>query len=230
VGVAGLLGSGKGSLARAVFDTSWEDGTVTVNGKTLAKGSGPQPSISAGLAYVPADRHASGLILDFAVDWNVSLPNVSLKQTPLLDLQAEREDADTYMRQLSIKAPSRSTIARALSGGNQQKVVLAKWLACEAQIFIMDSPTLGVDVGAKEELYRLFRELVARGRSVLLVSDDLLELIGLSNRIVVMRDGRIADTLAAPTENKPGEEELIQIMAAGRHRVTGEESLARSRD
>jgi ribose transport system ATP-binding protein len=215
VGIGGVLGSGKSALARAIFGAgvSRAEGTVRVDGHAM------EPLITrrmvrAGVGYVPPERHEDGIILGFPVAWNISLARLAAGNGPasLLNADRERNEARGFVDSMRIKTPDVRTQAGSLSGGNQQKVVLARWLACDARMLILDNPTRGIDAGAKEEIYALIRDLADRGVGILVVSDDLLELIGLSNRILIMKDGAITAELDSPPAQKPQESTLVASM------------------
>jgi ribose transport system ATP-binding protein len=158
---------------------------------------------------------AEGIILPFSVAWNTSLAGgQDIFSSRLGFWRAALEDRMTrrYMGELGIKAPSPRSSCATLSGGNQQKVVLAKWLCRSPAVIILDNPTRGIDAGAKEEVYKLVRQLTASGACIILITDELLELIGLSNRIAVMRGGRLTAVLNAPPRCKPSERELVSHM------------------
>jgi ribose transport system ATP-binding protein len=148
------------------------------------------------------------------VAWNISLARLAAGNGPasLLNADRERNEARGFVDSMRIKTPDVRTQAGSLSGGNQQKVVLARWLACDARMLILDNPTRGIDAGAKEEIYALIRDLADRGVGILVVSDDLLELIGLSNRILIMKDGAITAELDSPPAQKPQESTLVASM------------------
>jgi ribose transport system ATP-binding protein len=196
VGLAGLVGAGRTELARAVFgiDTLLS-GTVRVGGMPL--GPGPRAAIDAGLFLVPEDRKRCGLLLDVAVAANISLPDLrSYARGGLVGTKAERQNAERQKRSLDIRAPHVGTAAGVLSGGNQQKVVLAKWLSMTPRVIILDEPTRGIDVGSKSDLYRLLRALADGGVAILMISSDMEEVIGVCDRIAVMHEGRISGWLA----------------------------------
>jgi ribose transport system ATP-binding protein len=213
VGIAGLLGSGKSQLARALFGAlAGATGEVRVAGKSVRNQSVSSAS-EAGAGYVPSDRHADGIILSLPVAWNITLARMAREgERHLLDLAREKRDARRLVEALSIKTQGIRALAWTLSGGNQQKVLLARWLLREAKVLILDNPTHGVDAGAKEEIYEVLRSIAADGVGILLVSDDLLELIGLSNRILIMREGAIVQEVPAPPERKPREVDLVESM------------------
>src|SRR5262249_11909199 len=149
-------------------------------------------AMKLGIAYVPEDRGTQGLIRQMKIRENVSLAILrSLTNGPFIDNRSEKSLAERMIGQLSIRAYSREQIVNKLSGGNQQKVVVSKWLASKPKVLIMDEPTRGVDVGAKAEIHRLISELAARGMAILLISSELPEILGMSDRILVMREGRV---------------------------------------
>ncbi len=203
VGVAGLVGSGRSEVARSIFGIDpFDEGSVTMRGEPLPRE--PKAVIGKGLALLPEDRSAQGLVLPFSVKNNVALPVMrALHPQGILNEQRERTLANEFIEGLSIRTPSAYTPAASLSGGNQQKVVLGKWLASEPQVFILDEPTQGVDVGAKREIHRQVDELVQQGVGILLISSDLPEVLGMADRILVMHEGRIAAEL--PQDSTPEE-------------------------
>ncbi len=192
LGVAGLMGSGRTELARAIFGADPTDaGTVRVGGRTLGR-RGPGESIAAGLGFITEDRKRQGLVLQLSVTENISLTSLDeISRGGVLDLAAERTLAQELVERLRIRASSLDQVAVDLSGGNQQKVVLARWLAARCKVLLFDEPTRGVDVGAKAEIYELIGELVARGVAVLLISSEMHELIGLADRVAVMHEGSL---------------------------------------
>jgi ribose transport system ATP-binding protein len=214
-GIVGVEGSGKERLGRMLAgDLAPTDGRVWVDGAEVRTGS-VAAMVESGVGYVPKDRKTEGLLLFQSVVKNTSLAAVRTMngRLPLLNLDREVEMTDEAIDELNIKTPSRDALVHGLSGGNQQKVVLARWLAQEASVLVVDNVTRGVDVGAKEEVYRLCRELTDQGVSIVFIGDELPEVIGMSNRISVMRKGRLDDDVfdAAPG-TKPSEEDLIRRM------------------
>jgi ribose transport system ATP-binding protein len=154
-----------------------------------------------------------GLVLYLSIGPNITLPDLSsIIKGGLLSHKEERNLAETWIKRMAIKAPSANALCLNLSGGNQQKVVLSKWLASKVRVFVLDHPTRGVDVGAKEEVYELVRDLASQGISFLLIADTLEETIGLSNVILTMKDGQITQRIEAPAANKPQPIDLIQHM------------------
>ena len=163
---------------------------------------------------MPSERKAYGIINVLSVAWNLSIPSLRTLRYRILGILNRRKESeliDTAMRSFRVKA-TKKDVCYSLSGGNQQKVVIAKWLVKKLSILILDNPTRGIDVGAKEEIYSFIREMSRKGLAIILISDDLLELIGLSSRIIIMKDGRITQTVTARTDDKPTEEELVSEM------------------
>jgi ribose transport system ATP-binding protein len=212
LGLAGLVGAGRTELARAIFGIdAVKDGRVAVRGRPLPPGS-VAAAIAAGLCLVPEDRKAQGLLLDFAIAANIALPNLAaLSRSGVVDLGAEAALAEDSRRRLAIRTPDVARAAAELSGGNQQKVVLAKWLARRPDVLLFDEPTRGIDVGARAEVYRLMRDLADRGVGILMISSDMEEVIGVSDRVAVMCRGRITGTL----DRDAISEEAILRLAVG---------------
>jgi ribose transport system ATP-binding protein len=215
LGVAGVLGSGKSMLAKIVAGAEAQsEGEVRVGDEQLRPGS-RRNAIAQGIGYVPAERLIAGIIGTDTVEWNLTLPSLDalfVRGLPLLSSQKSREKTKQWMEKLRVRAPSHDTACRNLSGGNQQKVVFAKWLALGTRVLVLDDPGRGLDVGAKEDIYGLMREIVANGGSILLISDNLPELIGLSNRILVLRDGAMSALISAEQGAKPREAEVVAAM------------------
>lgn len=196
LGIAGLVGSGRTELARALFGADkGATGEVTINGERKSINSVPE-GIAAGLALVPEERKTGGLVLGMSVEHNISMANMdSVSKHNLLNPGLEYELAWDYINKLRIVTPDESRQTMNLSGGNQQKVVLAKWLNTNSPVLIIDEPTRGIDVGAKAEIYRILRQLADDGKAILMISSEMPELIGLCDRIIVMHDGRITGEL-----------------------------------
>ena len=213
LGLAGLVGSGRTELARAVFGIDrLIGGEIRIGGKPIAIDT-PNVAIREGIYLIPEDRKRFGLVLDFSVRANASLAKLpDLAVWGLCDEAAEAELAEKQKRDLGIRCPSISVAAGSLSGGNQQKVVLAKWLAMTPQVLLFDEPTRGIDVGAKNEIYGLMRALADNGAAILMISSDMEEVIGVSDRIAVMHEGGIAGFLARDRFS----EENILSLAVGR--------------
>jgi ribose transport system ATP-binding protein len=196
LGLAGLVGSGRTELARAVFGIDrLLGGSIRLGGSPLSI-DGPRAAIRNGIYLIPEDRKRAGLVVDVPIAQNISLPNLAAyARVQLVSLNAEIENAERQKRKLDIRVPDVSSEARTLSGGNQQKVVLAKWLSMNPRVLIFDEPTRGIDVGAKSEIYELMRELANNGVGILMISSDMEEVIGVSDRIAVMHEGRIGGFL-----------------------------------
>ena len=207
VGFAGLVGAGRTELARAVFGADTPDaGRVLLHGREVQLRSA-QEGIAAGLGYLTEDRQVEGLAMALPVDQNITLANVP-HRFGVIKLRAERDTALSRRDQLDIKTPSIKTLVRLLSGGNQQKVVVAKWLETRSQVLFFDEPARGVDVAAKAEIFELIGRLAAEGRGIVLISSYLPELMNMCDRIVVLRAGRIAGEL---TREQFSEEQIMQL-------------------
>jgi len=197
LGIAGLLGSGRTELAMSLFGlTPADDGTIEIDGESVRLGS-VQCAMAKGIAYIPEDRLTEGLFLEQSIERNISVANLDSlsRRAGWLDFARMRQAVGQWMAGLGIAAPSAGLPVQSLSGGNQQKVVLAKWLMGKAQILILNGPTVGVDVGAKTEIHGKLMELARNGMGILLISDDLTELACLCQRVLVMHRGRIVDEL-----------------------------------
>lgn len=196
LGMAGLVGAGRSEVAGAIFGTeAFDAGTVTVAGRPLARGS-VKAAMAAGLALVPEDRQQLGLVLPMSVSANLSMAVLrGLTRLGLVSRKREESLARQLTDDLHIKSSATWVAAQTLSGGNQQKLVLGKWLATNPRVLLLDEPTRGVDVGAKAEIHHLIRSLAAQGTAILLISSDLPEVLLLADRILVMRSGEIAGEL-----------------------------------
>ncbi len=192
VGLAGLVGSGRSEFAQTVFGiTPAESGEIRLMGEAV-KIDSPESARAKGIAYVPEDRAVQGLIRPMSVLHNLSLAGLgALSWAGFIDRAAERRLAETAIQRFSVKTSSPDEIAGRLSGGNQQKIVLGKWLANNPKLLILDEPTRGIDVGAKAEIHRLMSELAGAGVAILMISSELPEVLGMSDRVLVMRDGRL---------------------------------------
>ena len=196
VGLAGLVGSGRTELAEIVFGLRPADAGRICMGGASAPITSPADAIARGIAYVPEDRRRHGVILDMSIAVNASLAHLhGVSRHGLIDRAAEAAAAARFVERLQIKTPSVHAEAGTLSGGNQQKVALARWLATTPSLLILDEPTQGVDVGAKAEIHRFMAELAAAGLAILMISSELPEVLGMSDRIAVMRGGTIAGVL-----------------------------------
>jgi ribose transport system ATP-binding protein len=196
LGLAGLVGSGRTELARAIFgiDTPL-GGALRLEGEPIRIAS-PRDAIDRGIYLVPEDRKRSSLLLDLSVAANISLPDLrSYARATIVRGRRETANAERQRHRLNIRAPSVAAEVGTLSGGNQQKVVLARWLSMQPRLIIFDEPTRGIDVGAKNEIYELMRALADRGVAILMISSDMEEVIGVSDRIAVMHEGRISGFL-----------------------------------
>jgi ribose transport system ATP-binding protein len=196
VGLVGLVGSGRTELARAIFGAApIRAGRLFVDGAPY-RPRAPRDAIAAGIALLPEDRKRQGLVLDAAIRENASLPTLSsLARTGVVDRRREREEVTRWVDALSVRTPSLEQPVRLLSGGNQQKVVVARWMLAHSRLLLFDEPTRGIDVGAKAEIYTLMRRLADDGAAILMISSDLPEALGMADRIVVMRGGRIVGEL-----------------------------------
>jgi ribose transport system ATP-binding protein len=212
LGFAGLVGAGRSEMARALFGVEEaHEAEVVLDGKAL-KITGPRDAIAHGIYLVPEDRRQSGLIVDFNVRENISLPNLeAYSSAKLINFSKEAKAALDACKAINIKTPTPEMRAANLSGGNQQKVVLARWLTFAPQVLIFDEPTRGIDVGAKAEIYQLIRNLAANGVSVIVISSEMEEVLGISDRIAVMHEGRLTGIL----ERSQFSEEAVMHLATG---------------
>jgi ribose transport system ATP-binding protein len=199
LGLAGLIGAGRTELARAVFGVDrLLDGTISLDGRRIDVRT-PSEAIAHGIFLVPEDRKRSGLLLDLSIAENISLPNLAdCARRGLVQVAKITGKANRQKDRLGIRATDIGLEANALSGGNQQKVVLAKWLSMSPRVLICDEPTRGIDVGAKSDIYRMLRDLADSGVGILMISSDMEEVIGVSDRIAVMHEGRISGFLERP--------------------------------
>jgi ribose transport system ATP-binding protein len=213
LGLAGLMGSGRTELARALFGIDrLLAGAIALDGERITIRT-PRDAIARGLFLVPEDRKQEGVLLDLPICENISLADLaSYARAMLVRRTAEEESALRLKARLDIRAPSVRTAVRSLSGGNQQKVVLAKWLSMRPRVMIFDEPTRGIDVGAKGEIYQLMRGLADAGVAILMISSDMEEVIGVSDRIAVMREGAIEGFLERPAFS----EENVLLLAVGK--------------
>jgi rhamnose transport system ATP-binding protein len=217
VALAGLVGAGRSEVARAIFGVDrWDAGTVEVGGRELPAGS-PTAAMSAGLALVPEDRRQQGLVMDMSIERNMGLTQLKTLRREtgrggLISRKVERSRAADWGLRLQLKYSRLTDAVGVLSGGNQQKVVLAKWLATEPAVLIVDEPTRGIDVGTKAEVHRLLSELAAQDLAVLMISSDLPEVIGMADRVLVMHEGRLTAEIARADAT----EESVMAAATGR--------------
>ena len=196
LGLAGLVGAGRTEFAKMLFgDVKPISGEIIVRGKRV-KFNDTSDAIKAGIGLIPEDRKKEGAFLGYSIQWNI--PCMSLKRiskATVIDQKEANRLADEYVERLRIKTPTVKQLVKNLSGGNQQKVVVAKVLAAQTEILIFDEPTRGIDVGAKQEIYRLMNELIEQGMSIIMISSEMEELIGMSDRIMVLYEGRITGEL-----------------------------------
>jgi rhamnose transport system ATP-binding protein len=209
LGLAGLVGAGRTELARILFGlTPADSGEILLRG-TVARVDTPARAVELGIAYVPEDRRRHGVILEMSVAANATLAVLrKIAHGGLLDFAAERQIADTFIRRFGIKTASMNARVGTLSGGNQQKVALARWLATEPSVIVLDEPTQGVDVGAKAEIHRLMGELARRGLAIIMISSELPEVLGMSDRIAVMHAGRVVGIL---NREQATQEKVIEL-------------------
>ena len=213
LGFTGLVGAGRTEMARLIFGADrLEAGTVSLDGKRLSIRS-PRDAIRAGICLLTEDRKAQGLVLGLSVRENFGLPNLAeLSTASFVDQGKERRLFEEYVGKLQIKTPNQEQLAKNLSGGNQQKVVLAKWLQRNADVIIFDEPTRGIDVGAKYEIYMLMNDLAAEGKAIIMITSELPEALGMSDRIIVMHEGRITGEI---TDVADSTQEQIMELAVG---------------
>jgi rhamnose transport system ATP-binding protein len=204
LGIAGLVGSGRTELAETIFGLMPADsGEIAIAGAP-ERVSSPARAIRLGVGYVPEDRRRHGVVLELPISANASLATLNrVSRYGLMDAKQECALASDYLDRLRIKAPSIHTETGALSGGNQQKVALCRWLAIEPKVLILDEPTQGVDVGSKSEIHSLMMDLAARGLAIIMISSELPEILGMSDRIAVMRQGTIAGILSREEATQP---------------------------
>jgi rhamnose transport system ATP-binding protein len=212
LGLAGLIGAGRTELAGVLFGLTPADaGEIRLRGRPVTISS-PARAVELGIAYVPEDRRRHGVILDLPVAANTTLAVLrKVSSLGFLSFGEERELATGFVQRLGIKTPSVTTAVADLSGGNQQKVALARWLAAEPAVLILDEPTQGIDVAAKAEIHRLMGELAGRGMAILMISSELPEILGMSDRIAVMHAGTVVDVLDRATAT----EEAVLARALG---------------
>jgi rhamnose transport system ATP-binding protein len=217
VGFAGLVGAGRTEIARVLFGIDQRDSGEIRLGGTPVNFASPSAAMHAGIAYLPEDRHQEGLVLDFSIAQNVTLPILPrLFPRLLVRASTERTVAHDYTQQFNVRMTGVDQLVAALSGGNQQKVVLAKWLASKPSILILDEPTRGIDIGAKVEVHRIISELAASGLGIILISSDLPEVLAMSDRILVLHEGRI--TAEIPHDRATQE----RVMYAATGSLTGD--------
>ncbi|NGP45132.1 sugar ABC transporter ATP-binding protein [Bacillaceae bacterium SIJ1] len=212
VGVSGLMGAGRTEIMRTIFGLDGKyEGDILVNGTKVTM-KNPSQAVQMGLGFITEDRKDEGLVLDFSIKDNIALPSLhSFTKQTFIKEKDEQEFVDLLIKRLTIKTESASTEAKNLSGGNQQKVVIAKWIGIGPKVLILDEPTRGVDVGAKREIYQLMNELTERGVAIIMVSSELPEILGMSDRIIVVHEGTIAGELS----KEEATQEKIMTLATG---------------
>ena len=195
LGIYGMVGAGRTELARLIFGVDQRDsGRVFLHGKDVTPSS-PKHAIKAGIAFLTEDRRQSGLVINKSIEDNIILPSLNLLRGLFLKVSSVREIALELMQKLGIKAPNSQSETKNLSGGNQQKVVVAKWLNTKADVFLFDEPTRGIDVGAKGEIYKLCNDLARQGKIIVFITSDMEELLCISDRVLIMREGRLVAEL-----------------------------------
>ena len=195
-GLGGLVGAGRTEIAQVIFGAKpKESGQIIFNGKEVHPKS-PREAIDLGIAMLPEDRKRHGALLGVSIKNNINMPTYQrISKASVINLTVEKQRAEKYREEIQIKCPSVNQLVKNLSGGNQQKVILGKWLAADSQLIIFDEPTRGIDVGAKYEIYKLINDLVAQGRAVLMISSEMEELIGMSDRIIVLAEKQMTGEL-----------------------------------
>jgi len=213
VGLVGLVGSGKEAVCGCIAGLEKADtGGVFLDGRKLPSGS-PSGAVRAGIGHIPIDRRSEGLALMMSVAENVNLLVLNrLKTAGFLSPAREKKNAHYWISECQIKTPSIGTLCANLSGGNQQKTVISKWLSSRVRLLILDHPTRGVDVGAKDEIYKLIRKLGKEGIGMLIMCDTLEEDIGLANRMLVMKDGRLVKEIDSAPQKKPTPQDIIGLI------------------
>jgi ribose transport system ATP-binding protein len=214
VGVSGLVGAGRTEVLRCLFGIDRAlSGTIEMDGVTLQLDK-PYDAIRNGIGLIPEDRKKEGLVLELPISANIGLAGLRKNQFAFgfLNKRQESEDAAKMIQQMRIRTPNAAQIVQFLSGGNQQKVVIGKWLALGPRLLLLDEPTRGIDVGAKQEIYRLMEDLAAQGLAILFVSSEMEEILGMSDRVLVMHEGRISGELA----RKDLSEEAVMYLATGK--------------
>ncbi len=215
LGLAGLVGAGRTEVAQVLFGIEQaESGEIRLKGKRVRIRS-PQQAMEYGIAYVPEDRHLHGLIMNFSIAANLTLATLhQVSRFGLVDPRREQKIADEYSTQLSVRSEGVEQLVNALSGGNQQKVVLGKWLATNPSVLILDEPTRGIDVGAKAEVHRIISDLAARGLAIILISSELPEVLAMADRVIVLHEGRVTGTFT----RSEATQERVMFAATGQDR------------
>ncbi|KMK94372.1 sugar ABC transporter ATP-binding protein [Rossellomorea marisflavi] len=213
VGVSGLMGAGRTEIMRTIFGLDGRyEGDILVAGKNVTV-KNPNQAVELGLGFITEDRKEEGLILDFSIKDNIVLPSLfSFTKNGLIKDKQEEEFVELLIKRLTIKTESAMTSAKNLSGGNQQKVVIAKWIGIGPKVLILDEPTRGVDVGAKREIYQLMNELTDRGVAIIMVSSELPEVLGMSDRVIVIHEGKVSGELPG---NEATQEKIMTLATGG---------------
>ena len=211
LGLGGLVGAGRTEIAQVIFGAKPKDsGQIFLDGKEINPKT-PREAIDLGIAMLPEDRKRHGALLGVSIKNNINMPTYDrISKASVINLAVEKQRAEKYREEIQIKCPSVNQLVKNLSGGNQQKVILGKWLAADSQLIIFDEPTRGIDVGAKYEIYKLINELVAQGRAVLMISSEMEELVGMSDRIIVLAEKQMTGELQKDEFNP----DLIMTMAS----------------
>jgi ribose transport system ATP-binding protein len=213
VGLAGMVGSGRTDLVRLIFGADPKTaGTVFAGGQEVRAGT-PAQAIRAGLCLLTEDRQKTGLVLAHSLKWNASLAHLANSRGGWINERSEAADVSSYVDAINIRTPSIEQEVRYLSGGNQQKVVLAKWLYANSEVLIFDEPTRGIDIGAKAEIYKLMVQLAGEGKYILMISSEMPELIAMCDRVVVMRKGQVAGEIE---RGQLSEESILSYSIGGR--------------
>lgn len=217
LGLAGLIGAGRTEVARAIFGADRLDaGQIELNGKSV-RVKDPKTAIRLGISYLTENRRLEGLFHGMSIRENTSVTHLRrFTRLGMMDRKAESLETEGFRERLKIQTPDIARQVSTLSGGNQQKVVLARWLAINPKVLMIDEPTRGIDVGAKSEIYSLLRDLASKGVAILLISSELPEIMGISDRIVVMYEGRITGVLAGTRMTQ----ENIMALASGQQTLT----------
>jgi ribose transport system ATP-binding protein len=213
LGLGGLVGAGRTELAQMIFGSvPKKSGTMIFKGKEVDP-KNPREAIDLGIALVPEDRKRHGAMLGISIKNNINMPIYERNSTAsVIDSKKEMDIAETYRKSMAIKTPSLKQLVKNLSGGNQQKVILGRWLAADSELIIFDEPTRGIDVGAKYEIYKLMNELVeSKGKAILMISSEMEELMGMSDKIIVLAEGNISGEL---TKDEFSQEKIMEYASA----------------
>ena len=211
LGLGGLVGAGRTEFSELMFGMRDKtSGKFYFKGKEINPKS-PREAIDIGIGLVPEDRKAKGALLGLSIRENINMPIYPrISKVSVIDEKQEKKNAEQYREEITIKTPSVEQLVKNLSGGNQQKVILAKWLAADSELLIFDEPTRGIDVGAKQEIYTLINGLVEQGKSVLMISSEMEELMGMSDRIMILAEGVVSGEL----EKEEFDQEMIMRYAS----------------